>query len=295
MHRGEITRKATGGKRSSGGTYGSGRNENFRPAGVGAFESGSATNFEVENAGILAGRNPVTEALKAGEDCRIEKLIIAKGAEGSIKKIEGMARDLRIPIHYAEKTALDRIAGSGAHQGVVAYTSEFEYCEVEDILELANERGEKPFIVILDNIEDPHNLGAIMRTAETAGVHGIIIPKRRAVGITQTVAKASAGAVEYMLCAKVANIAQTIDFLKERNVWVAACDMGGRCYSEAALEGSLALVVGSEGFGISRLVKEKCDFTLSIPMKGKINSLNASNAAAVLMYEVRRQRDAKNL
>ncbi len=240
------------------------------------------------NANIIIGRNPVMEALKSGRE--IEKLLIAKDAEGSIRKIIGMAKEKTLPYQFVEKTALDRVAGGRAHQGVIAYISTYEYCDAADILEKARQKGEDPFIIILDGIEDPHNLGAIMRTADGAGAHGVIIPKRRAAGITDVVAKASAGAVEYVPVAKVSNIAQTIDRLKEAGVWVGACDMDGAEYDRADLKGSLALVIGAEGQGISRLVKEKCDFSISIPMSGRIASLNASNAAAVLMYEVRRQR-----
>lgn len=242
-------------------------------------------------ADTIIGRNAVMEALRS--DREIEKLIVGKGAEGSIKKIIGMAKDKKIPIHYSEKSALDRIADGKAHQGVAAPVSSYSYCEVEDILARAEERGEDPFIIILDGLEDPHNLGAIMRTAECCGAHGIVVPKRRSVGLTETVAKASAGAIEYMLCAKVSNIGQTIDKLKERGVWIAACDMDGQMFTKQDLTGGLGIVIGSEGFGISRLVREKCDFIVSIPMRGKITSLNASNAAAILMYEVLRQRDGK--
>lgn len=244
-------------------------------------------------ADMITGRNAVLEALKS--DREIEKLIVAKGAEGSIRKITGMAKDKKIPIQYREKAALDRIAGRNSHQGVIAQVSEYTYCTLDDILRRAEERGEDPFIMILDGLEDPHNLGAVMRTAECCGAHGIVIPKRRSAGITETVAKASAGAVEYMLCARVSNIGQAIDQLKERGMWVAACDMGGKAYAEQDLTGSLAVVIGSEGTGISRLVREKCDFVVSIPMKGKITSLNASNAAAILMYEVVRQRERQAL
>lgn len=244
-------------------------------------------------ADMITGRNAVLEALKS--DREIEKLIVAKGAEGSIRKITGMAKDKKIPIQYREKAALDRIAGRNSHQGVIAQVSEYTYCTLDDILRRAEERGEDPFIMILDGLEDPHNLGAVMRTAECCGAHGIVIPKRRSAGITETVAKASAGAVEYMLCARVSNIGQAVDQLKERGVWVAACDMGGKAYTEQDLTGSLAVVIGSEGTGISRLVREKCDFVVSIPMKGKITSLNASNAAAILMYEVVRQRERQAL
>ncbi len=257
--------------------------------GTGSFDGyGEHEDFGSENANIIIGRNPVMEALKAERE--IDKLVVAKGAEGSIVKIIGMAKDRGIPVMYSEKVGLDRISSGKAHQGVAAYMPAHEYVEVEDILRLAKERGEDPFIIVLDNIEDPHNLGAIMRTAETAGAHGIIIPKRRAVGLTETVAKASAGAIEYMPVAKVVNIAQTLEALKERGIWVAACDMGDSMYYDANLTGPMALVVGAEGEGISRLVKEKCDYVVSIPMLGHISSLNASNAAAILIYEICKQR-----
>ena len=202
-----------------------------------------------------------------------------------------MDKDAGIPVMKVEKAALDRVAAGQAHQGVAAYISPYEYAEMEDIFARAAEKNEDPFIIILDNLEDPHNLGAIMRTAECAGAHGVIIPKRRACGLTEVVAKASAGAIEYMPCVKVTNIAQTIEELKEMGIWVAACDMGGQEYYKADLKGKLAVVIGSEGFGISKLVKDKCDFVVSMPMVGKITSLNASNAAAVIIYEVRKQRD----
>lgn len=237
---------------------------------------------------IIVGRNPVTEALRSGRE--IDKLMVSS-EEGSMKKILALAKERRIPVMKVEKSAIDRIAEGKAHQGVAAYVSAYAYAELEDIFRIAEERGEDPFIIILDNLEDPHNLGAIMRTAECAGAHGVIIPKRRACGLTEVVAKASAGAIEYMPCVKVTNIAQTIEELKERGIWVAACDMGGQEYYKANLKGKLAVVIGSEGFGISRLVKEKCDFVVSIPMVGRITSLNASNAAAVIIYEVRKQRD----
>ena len=237
---------------------------------------------------IIVARNPVTEALRSGRE--IDKLMVSS-EEGSMKKILALAKERRIPVMKVEKSAIDRIAEGKAHQGVAAYVSAYAYAELEDIFRIAEERGEDPFIIILDNLEDPHNLGAIMRTAECAGAHGVIIPKRRACGLTEVVAKASAGAIEYMPCVKVTNIAQTIEELKERGIWVAACDMGGQEYYKANLKGKLAVVIGSEGFGISRLVKEKCDFVVSMPMVGRITSLNASNAAAVIIYEVRKQRD----
>ena len=238
---------------------------------------------------VIIGRNAVLEALKSGRE--IEKITLAKGAEGSVKQIAARAREKRIPIYYSEKKRMDKTASGGAHQGVIAVGSDHRYCTVDDILDRARERGEDPFIVVLDGLEDPHNLGAIMRTAECAGVHGIVIPKRRSVSVTETVAKTSAGASEYMLCARVTNIAAELEKLKERGIWTAACDMGVDMYYDRDLTGPLAVVIGGEGTGINRLVKEKCDFTVSIPMKGRISSLNASNAAAVLIYEVVRQRN----
>ena len=181
----------------------------------------------------------------------------------------------------------------GTHQGVIAFTAAHKYSTVDEIMSAADERAESPFIIILDDLEDPHNLGAIMRTAECAGAHGVIIGKNNAVGLTETVAKASAGAIEYMRVARVTNIGRTIDELKDRGIWIAACDMDGDNYTDADLKGPIAIVIGNEGKGISRLVKEKCDFTVSIPMSGRISSLNASNAAAILMYEIIRQRGQK--
>ncbi len=241
---------------------------------------------------VIIGRNPVTEALKAGRE--VDKLLVTS-REGSMIKILAMAKEQGIPVMYVEKAALDRISGGQAHQGVAAYVSPYSYSTVEDILARAAERDEDPFIIILDGIEDPHNLGAIMRSAECAGAHGIIIPKRHSATLTETVAKASAGAIEYMPVAKVTNIAQTIDELKDMGIWVAACDMGGMEYYRSDVSGKIAVVIGSEGFGISKLVKEKCDFVVSMPMVGKINSLNASNAAAIIIYEIRKQRDLKRI
>lgn len=239
---------------------------------------------------VIIGRNPVTEALKAGRE--IDKLLVTS-REGSMIKILAMAKEQGIPVMYVEKAALDRISGGKAHQGVAAYVSPYAYSTVDDILARAAERDEDPFIIILDGLEDPHNLGAIMRTAECAGAHGIIIPKRHSCGLTETVAKASAGAIEYMPVAKVTNVAQTVDELKEKGIWVAACDMGGPEYYRSDMSGKIAVVIGSEGFGVSKLVKEKCDFIVSMPMVGKITSLNASNAAAIVIYEIRKQRDQR--
>lgn len=237
---------------------------------------------------VIIGRNAVLEALKNNRE--IEKITIAKGAEGSVKQIVGKAKDRKIPVYYSEKARMDKAASGGAHQGVIAVVSDYEYCTVDDILALAEKRNEKPFVIILDGLEDPHNLGAIMRTAECAGAHGIIIPKRRSVSVNETVAKTSAGASEYMLCARVTNIGREIDSLKEKGLWIGAVDMGDTFYYDQNLTGAIGLVVGGEGSGVSRLVREKCDFVVSIPMKGRITSLNASNAASIMMYEVVRQR-----
>ena len=237
---------------------------------------------------IIFGRNAVIEALRSGR--RIDKIYMISGAEGSAKKIAGMAGERRVPVVFKDRKALDKMADGAAHQGVIAYAAPYGYAEVPDILAAAEAKGEEPFIVILDEIEDPHNLGAVMRSAEGAGAHGVIIPKRRAAELTETAIKASAGAAEYVPCARVTNIARTIDELKEKGIWIWGCDMDGQEYSRADLSGGIALVIGNEGKGISRLVREKCDFIVSIPMRGKISSLNASNAAAVLMYEVDRQR-----
>lgn len=244
------------------------------------------------NENQLEGRNAVLEVLKSGRD--IEKIIVQKGnVEGTIRSIVGIAKEKGVVVQEVVKQKLDEMSQTKNHQGVIAIVSEHEYADVEDIINSAESKGEKPFIIILDNITDPHNLGAIIRTAECAGAHGVIIPKRRSVGLTAVVGKTSAGAIEYMPVARVTNIARTIDDLKSRGIWVACADMGGDDYFDASLDGALALVIGSEGEGVSRLVKEKCDFTVSIPMYGKISSLNASVAAALLMYEAVRQRNYK--
>ncbi len=245
------------------------------------------------NENQLEGRNAVLEVLKSGRD--IEKIMIQKGnVEGTVRRIAGMAKERGIVVQEAARQKLDEMSQTKNHQGVIAIVSEHEYAEVDDILRSAAEKGEKPFIIILDNITDPHNLGAVIRTAECAGAHGVIIPKRRSVGLTAVVGKTSAGALEYMPVARVTNIARTIEELKKQGVWVACADMDGEDYYDASLDGAIALVIGSEGEGVSRLVKEKCDFTVSIPMYGKISSLNASVAGALLMYEVVRQRNYKD-
>ena len=240
---------------------------------------------------MIIGRNPVMEALKS--ERRIDKLLVTDGAEGSIKKIVAMAHDKGIIIKKADKATLDRISGHGPHQGVAAYVSEFEYCEPEDILEYARSKGEDPFIIMLDGIEDPHNLGAIIRTADAVGAHGVIIPKRRAAMVTATAEKSAAGATAYVKVARVVNLARTLEELKSDGVWAIATDMDGENYTDASLDGPVVIVIGSEGKGIGRLVKETCDMCVSMPMKGNVNSLNASNAAAVLAYEIVRQRSLK--
>ncbi len=238
---------------------------------------------------VLFGRNSVIEVLKSGRT--IEKILVQKGSvEGSIKKIFGEAKAKGIVLQEVEKQKLDEICGMERHQGVVAYTAAKEYVTVDEILNDAKAKGEDPFILILDNIQDPHNLGAIIRSAHNAGVHGIIIPKRRAVGLTSTVSKSSAGAIEYMKVAKVPNISQTIEYLKGKGIWVACADMDGQIIYQDNLKGPIGIVIGSEGEGISHNVKNKCDFVVSIPMYGKVTSLNASVAASILVYEVVRQR-----
>lgn len=239
---------------------------------------------------IIEGRNPVIEALKSKRE--IEKIIIAKGAEsGSIKKIIAMAKDQGIPIQYVDKQFLTKTADTNAHQGVIAYVSAYKYAELEDVIFNAQSRKESLFLIILDGIEDPHNLGAIIRTAEACGAHGVVIPKRRAAGITSVAIKASAGAIEYMPVVRVGNLVQTIKKLKELGVWIASAHMEGDAYYKTNLTGKIGLVIGNEGKGISKLVLDNSDFKVKIPMIGKIESLNASAAASVLMCEVARQRD----
>ena len=239
--------------------------------------------------GLVIGRNAVRELLAGGRD--IEKIYIRSGErEGSINLLIGEAAARRIPIVEADKSRLDAMCGGAAHQGIIALAAEKNYCEVSEILAYAASLGEKPFIVLCDGVEDPHNLGAIIRSAECCGAHGVIIPKRRAVGLTSVVSKSSAGALEHMRIAKVTNLASTMDELKEEGLWFYAADMGGEAYEKNDLSGAVGLVLGSEGEGISRLVKEKCDFTVSIPMYGRVNSLNVSAAAAVLLSEIARQR-----
>ena len=242
---------------------------------------------------VLIGRNAVTEALKAGRG--INKLLLADGdKEGSISEIIALAKERGIIVQTVDRGKIEAVAGGLRHQGVLAYVSPVAYVEVEDILKAAEAKGEAPFLLLLDELEDPHNLGALLRTADATGVHGVLIPKRRCVPLTATVAKTSAGAIEYVPVARIGNIAQTIKKLKDKGFWVAGADMdGSQNYYEADLTGSLVLVVGSEGKGMGRLTKEQCDFIVRMPMVGRINSLNASVAGSILMYESMRQRLAK--
>lgn len=241
---------------------------------------------------MLAGRNAVMEALKGSS--RINRLMVADGSsEGSIRELIAVAKEKGVPVQFLERSKLDSMAKGIRHQGVLAQVSPVEYVELEDILSKAREKQEDPFIILLDELEDPHNLGAILRSADAAGAHGVLIPKRRSCPLSATVAKTSAGAVEHVPVARIGNIVQTIKALKEEGLWVAGADMDGKNYYEADLTGPLLLVVGSEGQGIGRLVKEQCDFIVRIPMLGAINSLNASVAGSVLMFEVTKQRLSK--
>lgn len=239
---------------------------------------------------LIEGRNAVIEALKS--DRTIEQIFVAKGdVEGSINLVLALARDKHIVVKEVDRKKLDSMSISNAHQGVIAIVTPYKYFEVEDILKLAEEKNEKPFIIILDEIEDPHNFGAIIRSAEVCGAHGIIIPKRRNVGITPIVYKSSAGAIEHMKIAKVTNINTAIDTLKDRGIWIYGADMDGESYCfDVDFSGALALVIGSEGKGISKLTKNKCDVLTKIPMVGSINSLNASVAGGIMMYEILKQR-----
>ncbi|MBQ6401147.1 MAG: 23S rRNA (guanosine(2251)-2'-O)-methyltransferase RlmB [Firmicutes bacterium] len=262
-------------------------------------------------ADLIIGRNACTEALRSGR--KIRGLLLQKrsgkeasrgkgnpggarsgpkgqSAEGALAKIAAMAEEQGIPVEYRDRQELDRLAEGAAHQGVIAMAEEYSYSSVEEILAFARKKEEPPLLVILDGLEDPHNLGAILRTAECAGVHGVIIPKNRSVRVNQTVWKTSAGAAQHVRCAQVTNLSRLIGQLQEEGIWVCACDMdGGTCW-ETDLTGPLAIVIGSEGRGISRLVREHCDLAVSIPLHGQVNSLNASNAAAVIIYEALRQR-----
>ncbi|MEG6523914.1 23S rRNA (guanosine(2251)-2'-O)-methyltransferase RlmB [Desulfotomaculum sp. 1211_IL3151] len=239
---------------------------------------------------IIAGRNPVREALRAGRP--INKIVMTKGAGGGpLAEITKLAKVNNIPIQLVEREHLDKMNPGVPHQGVLAYTAAKEYVEFEEILAIARAKGQDPFIIMLDEMNDPHNLGAIIRTADAAGAHGVIIPQRRSVALTATVAKASAGAVEYVPVARVTNLDQTIRQLKDEGLWVVGADMAGsEIHWEAKLTGPLLLVIGGEGKGLGRLIKERCDMLVRLPMAGRVGSLNASVAAALLIYEVVRQR-----
>ena len=241
----------------------------------------------------IEGRNAVLEAFRSGK-C-VDKLFILDGCQdGPVRTIAREARKTDTIINYVSKERLDQLSETRAHQGVIAQVAAYEYSTVDEILARAEEKGEAPFLILLDNVEDPHNLGAIIRTANLAGAHGVIIPKRRAVGLTSTVAKTSAGAINYTPVAKVTNIVRTMEELNEKGIWFVCADMGGEIMYDLDLTGPMGLVIGNEGEGVSRLVREACDFTASIPMKGDIDSLNASVAAGVLAYEIVRQRLVKS-
>ena len=238
---------------------------------------------------LIFGRNAVRELLASGRE--IDKIYISKGErEGSILRLIGEARERKIPLVECDRRRLDDLSAGGAHQGIVAVAAEHAYASIEDMLALAESRGEKPLVILADGILDPRNLGALLRVAECAGAHGVIIPKRRAVGLTALVAKTSAGAIEHLPVARVPNLASAIEELKELGFWIYAADMDGRAYFETDLSGACAIVLGSEGEGVSRLVKEKCDFVVSIPLHGKVNSMNVTSAAAVILCEAARQR-----
>ncbi len=248
---------------------------------------------ESPNENVVCGRNAVLELLRSGRS--VDKLFIKKGGiEGSLIVIAGEAKTRNIPIVEVQREKLDELAMGVIHQGVIAMAAAKEYVEVDDILKVAEERGEKPFIVIADGINDPHNLGAIIRNCDGAGVHGLIIPKRRSAGLTAVTAKSSAGAIEHLAIAKVANVSNTILELKKKGIWVVGCEAGGNSYDAIDYDMPLALVLGSEGEGISDIVTKNCDFIASIPMMGKVNSLNVSCAAAIIMFEASKARRIKN-
>lgn len=243
-----------------------------------------------DSANVTAGRNSVRELLASGRD--IDKIFVQKGERtGSITSLIAEARSRSIPVVECEKAKLDHISGGINHQGIAAFSAEKEYCSIDDIISYAEEKGEKPLIVIADRIEDPHNLGALIRAAECAGAHGLIIPKRKGAMLTQVVSKASAGALEHLRIAKVTNLAMTVEELKEKGLWIFAAEAGGDKYYEQDLTCSAAIILGSEGKGVSKLLLDKCDFILSIPMYGKVNSFNVSAAAAVVLCEAARQRN----
>ena len=238
---------------------------------------------------VIAGRNPVSEAIRGSRP--IDKILVARGEKnGAVVGILAKAREKQIPIKEVDRVKLDFLSGSAPHQGIIALAAAKEYATVDDIFSYAESKGEPPFIMVLDEVEDPHNLGAIIRSAHQAGAHGVIIPKNRAVGLTATVARTSAGALNYIPVAKVTNLSKTIEELKKEGLWFVCADMDGETMYNLNLKGPIGVVIGSEGDGVSRLVKEKCDFIATIPMKGQIDSLNASVAAGILCFEIVRQR-----
>lgn len=246
-------------------------------------------NYEESKSLVIEGRNAVLEALRSGKP--MDKLYVLDGCQdGPIRIIVREAKKHDVILQFVTKERLNQLSETGKHQGVIAHAAAYEYAQVEDMLELAKSRGEDPFIFLLDNIEDPHNLGAIIRTANLAGAHGVIIPKRRAVGLTATVARTSAGALNYTPVARVTNLKKTVEDLKKQGLWFVCADMDGTVMYDLDLKGPIGLVIGNEGEGVSRLMKENCDFVAGIPMKGDIDSLNASVAAGVLAYEIVRQR-----
>lgn len=241
------------------------------------------------NENLIFGRNSVIEALEAGR--KIEKVLVLDGGTGSLRKIIGMAKESNVRVEFVDRKTLDRISDGENHQGVIAKGQVFEYSNIDGICEEAIRNGEDTFVLILDGIEDPHNLGAILRTGECAGVHGIVIPERRAASVDSIAMKVAAGAAEYVKVARVKNLSRALDELKNKGLWIVGLDMDGKRYYEQDLKGPIALVVGNEGKGMSRLVKEKCDYIISIPLKGNVSSLNASNAVAVAVYETLKQRE----
>ncbi len=246
-------------------------------------------NYEESKSLVIEGRNAVLEALRSGKP--MDKLYVLDGCQdGPVRTIVREAKKHDVILQFVTKERLNQLSETGKHQGVIAHAAAYEYAQVEDMLELAKSRGEDPFIFLLDNIEDPHNLGAIIRTANLAGAHGVIIPKRRAVGLTATVARTSAGALNYTPVARVTNLKKTVEELKKQGLWFVCADMDGTVMYDLDLKGPIGLVIGNEGEGVSRLMKENCDFVAGIPMKGDIDSLNASVAAGVLAYEIVRQR-----
>ncbi len=293
-------------------SYGKIKGENDRGNNIQNRDFARTNHRNVENTlankesltSLIYGRNSVMEVLSAAEEAKIngkkmpfaiEEVIIQEGATGSTSKIMGKARSQGIKIAIVPKEKIQKVVVShdspyAKHQGVLAITSPYRYSDVDDILEVAKKRDEDPFVIILDGIEDPHNLGAIMRTAECAGAHGIIIPNRRSATVNETVIKTSAGATAHIMCAKVSNIVETMKYLQQKGIWITALDMDGDDYTKANFSGPLAIVVGGEDKGVTRLVRENSDFVASIPIKGKVNSLNASNAAAIIIYKVNENR-----